>query len=254
MLGVCRSSASTVCFLTITPETGSVDVTFYASLTSNGSGCTADFDGTDLGDIECSFEDLPFLGRDAGVGPHRVDVHVASGPSGPADCYDTFTVTETTTCRVSVTPASGTTAQTFYADTETNGSDCTATYDGVDYGTVECNNTDLPLLGGDLGVGTHTITLYVGSGPSGPTSCSGSFTVTPSTGTVATTFYASTTSNGSDCTVAYDGVDYGPFECNNTDVPLSGADLGVGNHTITLNVGAGPSGPASCGDSFTVNP
>lgn len=179
MLGRCQSSPETVCTLTITPETGSEDVTFYASLTSNGSDCTVDFDGSDTASIECNFEDLPFMGRDVGVGVHNVTILVGSGPGGPASCHDTFTVTEATTCRISVTPASGTTDQVFYATTETNGSDCTAVYDGIDSGTVECNNTDLPLNGSDLGVGAHSITLNVGAGPRGPASCGDNFTVNP---------------------------------------------------------------------------
>ena len=167
----------TTCSLSIAPSAGFMDTTFYSSTGTNGSGCTYTVDGGAPVACECNAVDAPFPGSYVGVGLHTLTLHVASGPGGPASCSATVTVNERTTCSLSIAPSAGFMDTTFYASTGTNGSGCTYTVDGGAPIACECNATDASFPGSYVGVGIHTFTLYVASGPGGPAQCSATITV-----------------------------------------------------------------------------
>ncbi len=173
---------------------------------------------------------------------------------------------DATTCAVNVTPTSGTTAAAFDFSGASNGTMCTVRIDGGAPLVVPCFAM-LTLAGSTFGVGAHTVELFVGAGPSGPTSCMTTFTVsavvgpvttcaitvTPSSGGAATLFVADFDSNGTSCTASVDGVGLGTVDCLGMSSG-TGSLFGVGVHTTTLSVVAGPGGPTSCSAMFAVTP
>jgi hypothetical protein len=170
---------ATTCAVTIAPETGSTETAFAAELESNGTACRGTYDAIEPGPVACSAAPIPFLGADIGVGSHTVTLFVDEGPGGPAQCSSAFTVTAATSCSVVVSPEHGTAATAFAAELESNGTACRATYDDVEPGPIDCAAAAIPFLGSDIGVGSHTVKLFVDAGPSGPRECSAIFTVDP---------------------------------------------------------------------------
>ncbi len=260
---LCREGqcvAPTSCSLAMTPSTGTVETNFSWTHSSNGSSCTWSYDGEDQGVIDCIGGDS-FLGSVVGEGTHSWTLYVLDGPSGPTQCSDQITVTELSSCDLTMTPSSGTVETNFSWTHTSNGTSCTWSYNGEDQGMIDCIGGD-SFLGSMVGAGTHSWTINVLEGPSGPTSCSDQITVTevtsceltmtPATGTVDTTFTWSSSSNGSSCTWSLNGTDNGPIDCTGGDI-FKGSLVGVGTHTWVLSVVDGPSGPSSCSASITVN-
>ena len=67
----------------------------------------------------------------------------------------------------------------------------------------------------------------------------------------AQTITASFSSNGSGCTLRVDGFSLGTVPCSGTYSGM-GSAAGIGTHTATLAVAAGPSGGRTCSDTFVV--
>jgi len=164
-----------------------------------------------------------------------------------------------TTCSIDITPSTGCLSTTFNAAWSSNGSSCSYTYDGINYGAVDCSG-NLTFSGTDAGTGNHTVTVQVGSGPGGSTSCEDTFVVnqttcsiavTPNSVCLSDTFTVSWSSNGSSCNAIYDSQNLGAVDCNGSQT-YSGNDAGIGNHSIIINVGNGPCGPSTCSANFEV--
>ncbi|MCB9597621.1 MAG: hypothetical protein H6719_33190 [Sandaracinaceae bacterium] len=186
--GAMDAATPTTCSLVVMPTRGALSDTFDFTATSNGSTCSAVIDGGAPLSIPC-IGMMSFSGSTFGVGMHTVEILVGAGPGGPTMCSASFEVTggsdagvvdagPTTTCTISVAPPTGTEATSFTATWSSSGSACALSVDGFALGTVSCVGT-YSGPGSALGVGRHTATLDVTAGPSGPTSCSSGFTVTP---------------------------------------------------------------------------
>lgn len=238
------------CEASITPSSGTPSSVFTATWSSDGTSCTWRLDGVDQGAVDCA--GMATLTLPAGS--HKVTL-VATGQGGTASC-DSNTVTVSAappTCTASISPSSGTTTTTFTASWESDGTSCSWQLDGADQGAVDCAGTATATLA----AGSHKVTL-VAMGPGGTVSCdSNTVTVSaalptcaasmsPTTGTTATTFTATWSSNGTACSWKLDGVDQGAVGCSGTYA----STLPAGNHRVTL-VATGPGGTVSC-DSNTV--
>jgi hypothetical protein len=75
-------------------------------------------------------------------------------------------------------PSSGSIDDTYTVTLLSNGFSCRGSLNGIDVGVVACVDS-FAGEGSLLGPGTHTARLHVDDGPSGPTECSTTFTVTP---------------------------------------------------------------------------
>jgi hypothetical protein len=172
------AGAVTTCSLAIAPLVGTEDDDFVFTPTTNGTGCTGGLVGGPSIAVSCE-DPVTFPGSTFGTGMHTAMLSVADGPGGATSCTASFEVISvSTTCSIEVSPSSGTTSDTFTATLASNGFACSGSVNGVSVGTVDCTGT-FAGMGSLLGPGTHTATLHVDDGPSGPTECSAIFMVTP---------------------------------------------------------------------------
>ncbi len=281
-------SATTSCAIGVAPSMVVETDAFELTIDSNGAGCTLRLDASTPLSVPCSIT-ASVAGTLLGAGTHTLELSVGSGPSGPTTCATSVVVVPApdagprdagpgvTTCSVSSRPPSGTTADTFTLTGASNGSSCTASVDGSAALSVPCNAT----FDVSFPAGTHTVTLSVAAGPSGPTTCSASVVVTeapdagvsdagpgdsgvtgtttctldvsPPSGSGATTFTITAASNGSMCSGRLDGNPVFSTPCSGTST-VAGSLLGPGTHTLELIVGAGPGGATTCSDVFTITP
>ena len=120
--------------------------------------------------------------RDAGIDGGASDLGIDGGGIGDGGVSDGGAIavdaSGATTCAINVTPTSGTTAAAFDFSGASNGTMCTVRLDGAAPLVAPCI-TMLTFAGSTFSVGAHTVELFVGAGPSGPTSCGAMFTVTP---------------------------------------------------------------------------
>jgi hypothetical protein len=189
-----RDAASTVdanlttCAVSVSPPRGTSSDSFDFSVVTNGSTCSASLDGAAPVSVPCTGSTQL---DGFSVGSHSVRFDVASGPSGPTSCSASFDVVAPdagmfdggpdagiTTCTIDVAPPTGSTSATFVATFSSNGSGCSLDLDGFSIGATSCVST-YSGAGSLIGAGTHTATLTVAGGPSGGTTCSDTFTVTP---------------------------------------------------------------------------
>jgi hypothetical protein len=217
-------------------------------------------DGATAGDAAASDDAGALMAEDGGADAGATIDAGAALDAGPADAGVAIDAGPTT-CGLSVAPPTGTEADDFTFTPTTNGSGCSGTVGGLTI-PVDCASP-LTLSGSTFGVGVHTVVLSVAEGPGGPTSCTAMFeveaagattcfiSVTPMSGPASTTFTADFESNGSGCSLSFDGLGLGMVDC--TGSYSSSADLiGVGMHTVTLRVADGPDGPRDCEATFTV--
>jgi len=137
----------------------------------------------DLG-IDGGAPDLGIDGgaSDLGIDGGASDLGIDGGGIGDGGVSDGGAIavdaSGATTCAINVTPTSGTTAAAFDFSGASNGTMCTVRLDGAAPLVAPCI-TMLTFAGSTFSVGAHTVELFVGAGPSGPTSCGAMFTVTP---------------------------------------------------------------------------
>lgn len=205
------------------------------------------------------------LGPEVFDGGGAIDAGPVTDDAGRmTDAGPIFDAAGATTCALGVTPLSGAETTDFVFTGASNGSMCSVSVDGGATLVVPCSGM-LTYPGSFFGPGTHVVELIVAAGPSGGTRCMTSFTVagsgattcnvivTPSAGPISTTFVANFDSNGTACTGSVDTLSIGAVSCVGTFSGM-GSLIGVGTHTATLNVTAGPGGPTACGTMFTVTP
>jgi len=166
------------CTITVSPSSAPESTPFTFTAESDGATCSLRINGSPSMTIGCESR-MVVAGAAVGVGAHSVELSV-DGPLGPTSCVTGFTVTEdtSTTCSITITPETGTLDTTFIATYASNGAGCSLMVDAFDLGVVDCNDV-FAGMGSVIGPGPHTGTLIVGGGPSGPTSCSDTFDVTP---------------------------------------------------------------------------
>jgi len=249
----------TWCSYEVSPATGYPSTPFGWVAKSNGTSCEWSVDGVIKGSCFCNFDDS-LLGSELGVGAHTTVFHVRQGPGGPKDCAASVEVKDETTCGIVFTPSSGFLTTDFALQTTSNGTSCELVFDGVSLGDTGCNAETI-LHGGEMGLGTHKATLKV-QGPSGPKECSATaevkqntwctFAVSPSSGSLTTSFSFDASSNGTVCKWTLDGNAMGSVDCN-FDGNFPGSWLGIGKHNAMFKVIEGPSGPQNCPASVTVH-
>ncbi|MFO0709876.1 MAG: hypothetical protein U0353_08560 [Sandaracinus sp.] len=281
-LDTAADAAVTTCLVLVSPAVASTAESFVVTLGSNGTSCTLRIDGSSLA-VPCAIT-TEVMGSLLSVGTHTLELLVGDGPAGPAMCASTVEITpgpdagpvdagpRVTTCSLAISPPGATSDDELTLDAASNGSACEIAVDGGARLSVPCTFS----YASRLPAGDHVVVLYVGSGPTGPTSCMASATIaeapdagprdagpagtatcaidiSPPTGTVASTFALTWAASGTTCSLRFDGTAPLSVPCTATTT-ASGSTLGPGTHTLELLVSAGPGGPTSCEDTVTVTP
>ena len=216
---------------------------------------------SDLCGSSCYRYDLGVSPRDSGTSPEEPspDGGAASADGATRDGSSSHDGQDSTTCRISVSPAQGDYSASYTWQTETNGSHCHVMYDQQDVGPIDCNGSGT-WLAEQVAVGLHRVTLIVDGGPGGPVECSTTYErqagtdcqirISPDHGDQNTIFQWSFSSdNGSNCRWKVDDRQSAAVNCNESGQWQQGTAL-PGRHTVTLLIGDGPGGATECSASY----
>ncbi len=168
----------------------------------------------------------------------------------------------TTTCTFSLSPAEGDLQTDFHWNSSSNANTCTWTWNGTDMGVTACSQS-FDFLGSVAGIGQHSVILHALDGPGGSAQCSAqvsivkelltscSLSFAPAAGSADTTFRWQSASNGSSCSWVWNGRNMGATSCSQ-GFDFLGSGAGLGEHSVTLKVLAGPGGPTECSAQVSI--
>ncbi len=232
------------CSVSISPGAGASTTLFTMNVQSNAQSCRWALDGVDKGAVTCSGA---LDGIVLPAGTHAVSVNATSGDKTTNCASNTVEVTGdafgTPSCSVEISPGTGTAETPFVVSWSSDAETCTLFVDGVDHGSVGCNDSLTKKFTAD---GDHSAMLQV-QGSAGAKSCDSNVVKvgttpgatlptcnvasSPTSGTTSTQFELFFESNADSCVYSVDGVDMGSVACTKI---LSGSTYTEGSHKVTM--------------------